>query len=156
MKPLRGSITERLAVPPDDLFDLISSVDRLPNWNEHIHHVVEAPSGNPREGDEWVVEIRAMATHWNSRSRVQEVDPDARRFALRSQTDDGNPSYGLWTWQVTPVADTAEVTVTWELHPQTFWRRILISRIRHRQLKEEVKNSLREAERTLAAAGSRG
>jgi hypothetical protein len=149
MKPLRGSITDRLPVSPDDLFDLISSVHRLPEWNEHIHHVVDAPSGPPRKGDEWVVEIRAMGTRWNSRSRVEDVDRDARRFALVSQTDDGNPSHARWKWEVVPIDGEAEITVTWEIHPKTFWRKVLIARIRHRQLKEEVRGSIRAAEQAV-------
>ena len=150
MKPLEGSITERLSVPTDDFFDLISSVDRLPEWNERIHHVVEAPSGPTRPGDEWVVEMRAMASRWNSRSRIGAVDRDAGRFALRSQTDDGNPSYADWEWLMEPAGDGTDVTVAWQLYPKTFWRRFLLSRIRHRQLKEEVRGSLRAAERAVA------
>ena len=150
MKPLEGSITERLSVSADDVFDLISSVDRLPEWNEHIHHVVKAPSGPTRVGDEWIVEIRAMASRWNSRSRIEAADRDARRFALRSQTDDGNPSYAIWEWLMKPAGDETDVTVSWQLHPKTFVRRFLLARIRHRQLKEEVRGSLRAAERAVA------
>jgi hypothetical protein len=147
MKPLRGSVTDRLSVSPDDLFDLISSVDRLPEWNEHIHHVVDAPAGPMRAGDEWVVEMRAMGTRWNSRSRVEEVDRDAHRLALVSRTDDGNPSHANWKWEVVPADGEAEITVTWELYPRTFWRKVLLARIRHRQLKDEVRGSIRAAAR---------
>lgn len=151
MKPLEGSITERLSVSAGDFFDLISSVARLPEWNEHIHHVVEAPSGPPQAGDEWVVEMRAMASRWNSRSRLGVADRDAGRFALRSQTDDGNPSYAEWEWLMEPAGDGTDVTVSWQLYPKTFWRRLLFSKIRHHQLKEEVRGSLRAAERAIAA-----
>lgn len=151
MTTLTGTITERLSVRPEDFFDLISSVRRLPEWNEHIHHVVQAPNHEPRAGDEWVVEIRAMWSRWNSRSQLQDVDRSGLRFALVSQTDDGNPSYALWTWQITLTNDASMVTVRWELHPKTFWRKMLISRIRHRQLKDEVRTSLRAAEQTLLA-----
>ena len=151
MKPLVGSITERLSVSAGDFFDLISSVARLPEWNEHIHHVVEAPSGPAQVGDEWVVEMRAMASRWNSRSRIGVVDRDAGRFALRSQTDDGNPSYAEWEWLMEPAGDETDVTVSWQLYPKTLWRRLLFSKIRHHQLKEEVRGSLRAAERAIAA-----
>lgn len=152
MKPLEGNITEQLSAPADKLFDLISNAERLPEWNETIHHVVVAPDGETQPGDEWVVEVRAMASRWNSRSRIEKVDRDAGRFALRSQTDDGNPSYAKWEWALTPVDGHTDVTVSWQIHPKTFWRKFLLSRIRHRQLKEEVRGSLRAAER--AAAGS--
>jgi hypothetical protein len=154
MKPLEGSVTDRLSAPADELFDLISNVHRLPEWNEHIHHVVEAPKGETQPGDEWVVEIRAMASRWNSRSRIEKVDRDAGLFALRSQTDDGNSSYAKWEWLVTPANGQSEVKVSWRLYPKTFWRRFLLSKIRHRQLKEEVRGSLRSAERAAARQGS--
>ena len=152
MSPLEGSITERLSVPPDVLFDLISTVGRLPDWNEHIYRVVDAPSGPTRIGDEWLVEMRASGKRWNSRSRIEEVDPKARRFALTSRTDDGNPSFARWTWQLTPLEGATEVTVSWELHPKTFWRTVLFARIRHRQLKNEVRGSLRTAARAAVNA----
>ena len=153
MKPLRGSVVDILSVSADDLFNLISSAQRLPEWNEHIHHVVDAPSGEARPGDEWVVEIRAMGSKWNSRSRIEDVDRDGRRFALRSQTDDGNPSYALWRWEITPNGDGSEIVVSWELYPKTFWRRALLSRIRHRQLVQEVHASLRAAEGAVGLVG---
>ena len=65
---------------------------------------------------------------------VEAIDPIGRVFAYRSATDDGNPSYALWTWVVTDHADGALVTVACELHPRTFWRRVLLVRIRSRQL----------------------
>ena len=153
MKPLEGNVTERLSVPAGELFDLISNVHRLPEWNEHIHHVVEAPDGETHPGDEWVVEIRAMASHRNSRSRIENVDREAGRFALMSQTDDGNPSYAKWEWLVTPANGQSDVRVSWQIYPKTFWRKFLLSRIRHRQLKEEVRGSLREAERAATVPG---
>ena len=48
----------------------------------------------------------------------------------------------MWTWQVSPTGDGSRVDVTWELHPVTFWRRLLMARIRHRMLQKEVTKSL--------------
>ena len=149
MARLTGNVIERLSVPSDDVFAILTDAHRLPDWNEKIHHVVDAPTRAPRRGDEWLVEVRAMGSRWNSRSRIEEVDPLAKRFSLRSQTDDGNPSFARWTWQITPTEGGSEVTVSWEVNPKTFWRTILLSRIRHRQLKQEVRESLRAAERVL-------
>jgi len=149
-----GAVTARIAAPPSAVFDLITALDRLPEWNAHIDHIVER-SADPAEGVEWVVEIRAMGTHWNSRSRVQELDRDTLRFAHISQSDDGNPSFALWTWQVTPAEEGAAITVNWQLNPRTFWRRALFARIRHRQLKNEVSVSIAAAERVLAVGRAR-
>ncbi len=150
MSVLRNEVTGRLAAPPDDVFALLVDAARLADWNAHIDHVIDAP--DHLTGDaQWVVKIRANGTRWDSRSTLQTLDRTARRFAYRTQTDDGNPSYALWTWNVTARDTGSEVAVRWELHPQTFWRRMLLVRIRHRQLKKEVPASLAAADRLLAA-----
>jgi len=148
---LRGSITETIDAPAAKVFALVSDIDRLPEWNALIQRVVERPTELARNA-EWVVEMRAMGNTWNSRSRVVEHDHGALRFCYRSQTDDGNPSYGLWTWTVQDAgSEGSAVTVAWELHPETFVRRALLARVRHRQLRKEVRESVRAVERTLAA-----
>ena len=86
-------------------------------------------------------------------SRV--TNRDARRFVHRSQSDDGNPSYAIWTWEVTPVDGVSELTVRWEGHPETFWRRVLFSRIRSRQLESETRRSLEAVARAVTSPFSR-
>jgi hypothetical protein len=44
---------------------------------------------------------------------------------------------------------------TWELRPKTFWRRTLLARIRHRQLKKEVRASLAAAGALLRTSAPR-
>lgn len=149
MRSVKGSVTERVDVPAATLFGLISDVDRLPEWNEIIQRVVERPA-EMKVGAEWVVEMRALGSRWRSRARVEDIDAEAFRFAYRSQTDDGNPSYALWTWTLSPGQDQTEASVTWDLHPETFWRRTLLVRIRHRSLRNEVRSSIHAAERLLA------
>ena len=150
MTTLQASVTEKVAARPDDLFERITDIGRLPEWNEHIHHVVEAP-GRLGEGSEWVVEMRAMGSKWNSRSELAECDPAERRFAYVTRTDDGNPSRAYWTWVLSPVENGTQVTVKWELHPKTFWRKTLFARIRHRQLKNEVRTSIGAVAAAVAA-----
>jgi uncharacterized protein YndB with AHSA1/START domain len=148
---LRGSITETINAAASEVFILVSDIDRLPEWNKLITRVVERPTELTRDA-EWVVEMRAMGNSWNSRSRVVEHDRGSLRFCYRSQTDDGNPSFGLWTWTVKDAGpEAATVTVEWELHPKTFARCVLLARVRHRQLRNEVRESLRAVERTLSA-----
>jgi len=149
MTRYQSSVTEDIAVDADALFALLIDVERLPAWNAHNHHVVESPD-TLAEGAEWVVETRALGSRWNSRARVLELDKTARRFVHRSSSDDGNPSYALWTWQVATTERGAQVTVAWELHPLTFWRKQLLVRIRHRQLHREVRASIRAAAQALA------
>jgi ribosome-associated toxin RatA of RatAB toxin-antitoxin module len=151
MSEIRGSVAETVEADPRALFSVITDINRLPEWNEIIQQVVDCPA-RVEQGAEWVVRLKAMGSAWNSRSRVEEHDEGTLRFAYRSQTDDGNPSYARWNWQITDDPAGARVTVDWEVHPKTFWRRVLLARIRHRQLPREVRASIQAAARLAAAA----
>jgi hypothetical protein len=123
-----------VAAPADDVFALITTPDRLPDWNGAIVRVVDAPDKlSPRA--EWVVQLSALGQSWPSRATVVDIDRQARHFAYRSQTDDGNPSYADWSWSIAEAPGGCEVTVSYALHPATFWRRVLLSRIRSWQLR---------------------
>ena len=132
-----------VAAPPYEVFDLISDIERLPDWNLEIPRVVDAPAVL-EVGTEWVVTIHAMKTHWNSRSRVVEVDRDRWRFAYRSQSDDGNPSHADWRWQLEPAPEGREtqVTVEVDIHPRTFLRKWFLSRLRKSGLRKAMNESL--------------
>jgi len=150
MATFASEVKGQMAAPPAEVFALLTDAARLPEWNARIIRVVDVP---PQlvVGAEWVVRLRVLGSEWNSRSVAQTVDPGARVFAHRTQTDDGNPSYALWTWQVGERNGGAEVTVRWDINPKTFWRRRLFAHIRHRQLQKEVRRSLAAADRLLAA-----
>jgi uncharacterized protein YndB with AHSA1/START domain len=138
----RSSITVVLDGAPDMVFRKITDIARLPEWNAAMTKVVEAPA-ELEPGAEWVVEFHALGQRWRSRSRVEQLDAEAWRFAYRSWTDDGNPSYASWSWKVAEDPSGSRVTVAWELHPVTFWRRVLLVRIRARQLsRRELPDSL--------------
>jgi hypothetical protein len=149
---LHGSITDVVRGSPPGVFALVTDIDRLPEWNAIITQVVDRPATLAPDV-EWVVELKAMGRSWRSRSQVLQYDEVARRFEYRSHTDDGNPSYGIWSWQVADDPGGSRVTVTWHLYPQTFWRRVLLARIRGRQLRREVHDSLGSLERALSATG---
>ncbi len=129
----RVSASRILDASTDDVFDAIIDISRLPEWNAAITAVIEQPQ-QLEVGAQWIVEMHALGQSWHSRSLVETLDPNGRCFAYRSVTDDGNPSYALWTWVVADHPDGALVTVAGELHPHTFWRRVLLVRIRSRQL----------------------
>lgn len=127
---------------PDAVFATLTNISGLPAWNAAMTSVVDQPA-KLEVGAEWVVEFHALGQSWRSRSTVEELDAIGRRFAYRSGTDDGNPSYARWRWDVTDDPAGSRVTVTWELHPVTFWRRMLLARIRARQLaRTEIPTSL--------------
>jgi uncharacterized protein YndB with AHSA1/START domain len=105
-----GTQTTHLAAPAHDVFDLLVDVQRLPEWNAHVHHVIERPDRPLTTGVERVIQMRAMGTRWPSRSRALNVDRAALSFEHRSCSDDGNPSYALWSWQVKPIRAGSTLT----------------------------------------------
>lgn len=127
----------------DEVFDVLTDIERLPDWNLEIPQVVEHPAVL-EVGAVWVVTIHAMKTHWNSRSRVVELDREAGRFAYRSQSDDGNPSHAEWRWQLTstPERGQTQVTVEVDIRPRTFLRRWFLSRLRRSSLQRAMNESL--------------
>ena len=142
--------------PADAVFRTLTDIARLPEWNAVMTSVIELPE-RLEAGAEWLVEFHALGQTWRSRSTVDEIDRLGRSFAYRSGTDDGNPSSARWTWQVTDEGAGSRVTVAWELRPATFWRRVLLVRIRARQLaRNEVPTSLAALARAVVAAQPAG
>jgi uncharacterized protein YndB with AHSA1/START domain len=140
---VQGTASAVVAAPPATVFAAITDIDRLPEWNAIMRSVVERPA-ELVPGAEWVVELNALGQTWHSRSVLERFDPAQRRFEYRAGTDDGNPSRALWSWQVDDDPAGSRVTVSWDLRPVTFWRRVLLVRIRGRQLAHtEVPGSLR-------------
>lgn len=137
-----GQATATIAAPPEVVFGAITDVARLPEWNAVMTDVVEKPTALV-PGAQWVVAFHVMGRSWHSRATVEDYDIEHRRFSYRSGTDDGNPSYATWTWTVEPEGEASRVTVEWDLHPVTFWRRTLLVKVRSRQLtRSEVPGSL--------------
>jgi hypothetical protein len=137
-----SSKTVAIEMPADPVFATIIDIRKLPAWNAAISRVVQEPPVLV-PGAEWVVEVHALGQTWQSRSRVEEIDTETRRFVYRSGSDDGNPSYAIWRWEVAGVNGGCEVRVSWDLHPVTFWRRHLLVKVRSRQLRRtEVPASL--------------
>ena len=86
MPDFHGSATTRVTARPDEVFDLITDVDGLPDWNACIESVVERPE-SLIIGAEWVVTMHVPhMPRWNSRSRVLEIDRDAGTFVHRTQS----------------------------------------------------------------------
>jgi uncharacterized protein YndB with AHSA1/START domain len=147
-----GTAAATVSSPASDVFGLLTDVNRLPEWNTIIIKVLERPEAlSP--GAEWVVQLKAVGNSWASRSTIEEFDTRRRVFAYRSRTDDGNPSYARWRWTVESASESeSRVTVSWELHPKTFWRRALLVRVRGRQLRREVPASIDSLARALREA----
>jgi hypothetical protein len=141
---------------PDAAFRTVTDIGGLPSWNQKMTSVIDQPT-NLDAGAEWVVEFHVPGRTWRSGSTLDELDVAGRRFAYRSRTDDGNPSEARWAWEVTDDPAGSRVTVTWSLHPVTFWRRVLLGRIRARQLAHtELPTSLTALAAATMRAGTPG
>ena len=143
---LHDSASAHVDASPEAVLRVVTSVSRLPEWNPAITEVIDVPE-HLEPGTVWRVRVHALGQSWVSTSTVVVLDPAAGRFAYRSQSDDGNPSYADWEWHVEPDGDGARVTVAVDLHPLSFWRKHLLIRIRRPALRKEM-------QRSVAALGS--
>lgn len=146
---IRESVTATVNAPADAVFRTVTDIGRLPEWNNGIVEVVERPDPL-QEGSVWKVKIRAMGQSWVSKSTLAALDPTSRRFAYRSQSDDDNPSYADWEWQVEPDGEGSRVTVSVDLNPITFWRKNLFVKIRRPGLRKEMGESLAALQSAVA------
>jgi hypothetical protein len=142
VEEFHGSECVQLNASPERVFAVLTDVAGLPDWNAKVHHVIEQPEASLAEDAEWVVQMRAMGTKWPSRSHATVIDPDNWRFEHTSRTDDGNPSYGMWSWEIRPLATGSELKVTWAVYLRSFWRRTLLAPLRRPRLEAEVRASL--------------
>jgi len=142
LKHFEGTATTQIDAEPQAVFAALTDIARLPEWNDRIAAVVQPPGGSLAPGSVWKVQMHVPPAKWVSVATVRTYDPVTLRFAHRSQTDDGNPSYADWTWKVTPAGDGAQLSVTWDINPRTFWRQLLFAKLRRRQLADEVPTSL--------------
>ena len=139
------TIKEAAVLPgsPVEVFDLITDLERLPDWNVELREVLDVPV-RLEVGAEWLIRIHAMRTHWNSRARIVQFDREGGVFAYRSQSDDGNPTHADWRWELTPGEHgrTTRVDVQVTVRPRTFWRKHLLLPLRRRGLRHAIQQSL--------------
>lgn len=138
---LHESASAHVDASPEAVLRMVTSVARLPEWNPAITEVIEAPE-RLEPGTVWRVRVHALGQSWVSKSQVIALDTAAGRFAYRSQSDDGNPSYADWEWHVESDGDGSRVTATVDLHPLSFWRKHLLIRIRRPALRKEMQRSV--------------
>lgn len=146
---VRESATASMNFSPADVFRTVTDLNRLPEWNKGILEVIELPD-QLQEGSLWKVRVHAMGQSWVSKSTLTELDPESSRFAYRSQSDDGNPSFADWAWHIEPDGAGSRVTVTVDLNPVTFWRKNLLIKIRRAGLRKEMHESLAALQSAIA------
>ena len=151
MKEFHGSASARVDAPPEAVYDLITDIDRLPEWNAAIEAVVERPPALA-DGAEWTIKMHPPhVPSWGSVSRVEVIDRANLRFTYETRNADGNPSYTRWAWLVVGAENYAEVSVSWDVYLKTLDRRILAGPLRKRQLEREVSTSLVAMSNTVTA-----
>lgn len=144
-----GSHTGHVDAAPDDVFAAVTDISSLDEWNHRIQRVVLEP-GRLEPDAEWLVELKILGQRFESRSRVIEMDPVARRFRYRSSPE-GDPDFAIWTWEVEPDGSGSRVRVTWDLNPQQLVNRVFWVRVRSRGLNKELPASLRALEAFVTA-----
>ncbi len=144
-----GSHTGHVDAAPDDVFAAVTDISGLPKWNDRIQRVVLEP-GLLEPDAEWLVELKILGQRFQSRSRVLDIDPVARRFRYRSNPE-GDPDFSIWTWEITPDAGGSRVRVSWDLKPQQLVNRLFWVRVRSRGLKKELPSSLAALETFMTA-----
>ena len=112
IREFHGSATRFVDATPEAVFDLITDIDRLPDWNSAIESVVTTPAelaeilrvGRGHETGR-VAEVEQSFSHPRRinrrRTPVRVPVPERRRQA----------SYIDWMWSVTAVDGGAQVTV---------------------------------------------
>jgi hypothetical protein len=154
MKDFHGHASAHVDARAGAVFDLLTDVSRLPEWNRAIEAVVDDP-GPLTPGAEWAVTMHpARLPRWGSISRLERMDRQELQFAYRTRNADGNPSWVDWSWAVAPADGGCEVTVEWTCHLETFDRRVFAGPMRKRQLAREVPGSLEALARAVAPSGA--
>jgi uncharacterized protein YndB with AHSA1/START domain len=155
MKVFTGEASVHVDASPAAVFELITDVGRLPEWNDAIEAVVDGP-GRMAPGSTWTVTMHpARGMRWQSVSHVETIDPNDRRVAYETRNANGNPSFATWSWHVAPAGSGADVTVAWRCQMETVDRKLLAGPIRKRQLAREVPHSLAALANALTPAGAR-
>ena len=152
MDEIQGKASARVDATRQSVFDFITDVGRLPEWNAAIEAVTDQPAALV-EGAEWTVKMHPQGLpRWGSISRVEEVDRNRFRFSYQTRNADGNPSYTQWAWELADSGGGTEIAVTWHVHLKTADRKYFAGPIRKRQLAREVPNSLAALASAMRAA----
>jgi uncharacterized protein YndB with AHSA1/START domain len=155
MKEFHGQASMTVEAAPGQVFELVTDLDRLPEWNKAIAELIDRPEV-VTVGTEWTVKMKPpRMPSWGSISHVTELDPDQLRFAYETRNADGNPSSVTWRWQVEPADERARVTVSWDCYLRTADRKLLAGPMRKRQLAREVPGSLAAMAKVFLAPSER-
>src|SRR6185437_6456370 len=119
MDEFQGKASARVNAAPQSVFDFITDLTRLPEWNAAIEAVTDKPAALV-DGAEWTVKIHPQGLpSWRSISKVEALDRIRSRFSYQTRYADGNPSYTQWAWELADSDGGTEIVVTWHVHLKT-------------------------------------
>ncbi len=130
---------------PERIYGLISDLPRMGEWSPECERVEwtdgssTAAVGARFTGYNRGGPFRLM--RWSRRGRVLTADP-GREFAF--VTEEGGRESTVWRYRLEPVADTTQVTESYQVRWIPAWARIIdVPTNRHRELREAMRHTLR-------------
>jgi Polyketide cyclase / dehydrase and lipid transport len=100
-----------IAVPPDELYGLVSPVPRLGDWRPICAACWWDEGAGPEVGAWFTGRNETPERTWETRSQVVSADP-GRAFGWHV-----NNGWVLWLYTFEPEGDGTRLTETWELLP---------------------------------------
>jgi uncharacterized protein YndB with AHSA1/START domain len=89
--------------PPEQVWDLLTDFDRLPEWSPELLKMVPLKRGGLRLGQWYLGVNRRKAVVWPTRSVVAELVPG------RTIAWDTKSSGARWVWEVAPAGESTHV-----------------------------------------------
>jgi hypothetical protein len=159
-KGTSGSASVTVSASPEEVYDTVSDVRRIPEWSPecvHAHWIGEVDG--PEEGDRFLARNRRGLLRWGNRPVVAVADRP-REFAFVIH----QPPFGAltrWAYHIEPGAEpgTSEVTESFELvrdQPKiNSWVVRFVAGVRDREpdLQRNLETSLERLRTVIEASG---
>lgn len=115
-KGTSGSATMVVRAAPEEVYDTVSDVRRIPEWSPecvHAHWIGDV--GAPRQGEKFLARNRRGLLRWGNRPRVTAAERPGHFAFVVSQPPFGDVT--RWSYRIGPGPEpgTSEVTERFEL-----------------------------------------
>lgn len=112
---LKRSESITVAVPPDQLYALVSDVTRTGEWSPVCRACWWDDGDGPREGAWFTGRNETPERTWETRSRVVAAEP-GRKFAW--EVTHGSARWVYWGYTFEPEGAATRLTESWEFLPE--------------------------------------
>jgi ligand-binding SRPBCC domain-containing protein len=68
-------VSERVAAPPEEVWEIVSDPHNLTLWNRHIREVVGVPEHGLKEGSRYTTRLSFLGVGARIEAEVEEIDP---------------------------------------------------------------------------------